>query len=83
MMEISIDGIKYIAATDIIKQVGISRQTFWRWRQSGKIPAGYRYRDRRVFYTERELDEIHQYANRIEALHQPYEQQLSLFNNNK
>jgi hypothetical protein len=82
-MEISIDGIKYIAATDIIKQVGISRQTFWRWRQSGKIPAGYRYRDRRVFYTERELDEIRQYANRIEALHQPYDQQLSLFNGEK
>lgn len=82
-MEISIDGIKYISATDIIKQVGISRQTFWRWRQSGKIPAGYRYRDRRVFYTERELVEIRQYANKIEALNLAYDHQLSLFNGEK
>jgi hypothetical protein len=82
-MAISIDGINYIAATDIIRLVGISRQTFWRWRQNGKIPAGYRYRDRRLFYTERELEEIRQYANKIEALHQPYDHQLSLFNGEK
>ena len=79
-MEINIKGIKYVSATEIIKQFGITRQTFWRWRQSGKIPPGYRYRDGRVFYSEKELEEIQQFANRLEALHQPYDQQLNLFN---
>ena len=67
-MNIEIDGVAYIAANDVIEVLGISRQTLWRWRQDGKIPPGYRYRDRHVLFTPSEVDQIQQFANRIEPI---------------
>jgi len=39
-----------------------------RWRQQGKIPAGHRYRDRNLLYTLDEVEEIRQFANRVEDI---------------
>ena len=79
-MSKEINGINYVAATDIVKNLCISRQTFWRWRRLEKIPRGHRFRDGRVFYTIDELEKIKQYANHVEALDQSVTQQLKLFN---
>ena len=78
-MKLQINGINYITAAEIIKQLGISRQTFWRWRQLGKVPAGYRFRDGRVVYTTEEHTLICEFANRVEALDNSSNQQLKLF----
>ena len=78
-INIEIQGVIYYSASDIMKEVGVSRQTFWRWRQDGKIPQGHRFRDGRILFTSAEVDLIRQFANRIEPPNQVALNQLSLF----
>ena len=75
-----IDGISYFAAIEVCKALGVSRQTLWRWRQEGRIPAGHRFRNGQVFFTEAELDAVRDYANRIEPIGSGDPGQLKLFN---
>ena len=80
-MPIEVDGVKYFTAADVARDVGVTRQTLWRWRQDGKVPAGRRFRDRQVIFTGGELDTIRDYANRIEPLDEADpSSQLRLFN---
>ena len=65
-MKIEIDGIQYFTASDIHRDLGIVRQTLWRWRKAGKIPSGRRYRERQIVFTKHEFEEIRDYANRLE-----------------
>jgi len=76
-----IDGVNYYTTTEITGRLSVTRQTLWRWRSSGKIPYGHRFRNKQVVFTESELKEIEEYANRIEPLHIA-SPQLSLFSNN-
>ncbi len=63
-----IGGVVYVSAAEVAKEVGVSRQTLWRWRRDGKIPCGHRARDRQILFTEREVDEIRSHANKIEPI---------------
>ncbi len=74
-----IDGSEYFSATQIVETTGISRQTLWRWRQEGKVPAGHRFRDKLLVFTPEELEQIRQYANRVEPIGGAVHSQLSLF----
>jgi predicted DNA-binding transcriptional regulator AlpA len=65
-MVIEIDGVEYATAADINREIGITRQTLWRWRKSGKIPRGRRYRGYQVVFTRQEVDAIREFANRLE-----------------
>ncbi len=67
-MPILVSGQEFFTATEVARDVGVVRQTIWRWRQDGKIPAGYRYRDRQVLFTQVELNRIRQFAHRVEPL---------------
>lgn len=67
-MPLEVEGMTYFTSAEVARVVGVSRQTLWRWRQEGKIPAGRRYRDRQVLFTEKEMEAIRQYAHRIEPL---------------
>ena len=67
-MPIQIDNVTYYSSTEVIGDLNVSRQTLWRWRNEGKVPAGHRYRNRSVFFTSAEAEEIRQFANRIEPL---------------
>jgi hypothetical protein len=84
MSKLEIDGITYFSTTDLLTELGVSRQTLWRWRRHGKIPSGHRYRDKTILFTADEVELIRQYANRIEptgkANKQPRLRQLGLFN---
>lgn len=75
-----IKNIEYTQATEIINDLKISRQTFWRWRRSGKIPKGSRYRGKILVFTQAEVEEIYQFANRIEEAHPLEISQPALFN---
>jgi hypothetical protein len=78
-MPIEIDGVTYFSAADITEKIGVTRQTLWRWRQAGKIPAGRRYRDRQIVFTTAEFQAIREYANRLEPLDPGEVDQLKLF----
>jgi hypothetical protein len=78
-MVLEIRGINYFSATDITIEIGITRQTLWRWRQEGKIPYGHRFRNGRILFTAAELESIRQFANRIDPIDQEALNQLPLF----
>jgi hypothetical protein len=84
MVKLEIDGVSYFSTSELLVELGVSRQTLWRWRQQRKIPAGHRYRDKTILFTADEVELIRQYANRIEptekASEQPGFRQLGLFN---
>jgi predicted site-specific integrase-resolvase len=67
-MPLVVSGQEFFTATEVAQDVGVVRQTLWRWRQEGKIPAGSRYRGRQILYTRAELVRIRQFANRVEPL---------------
>jgi predicted DNA-binding transcriptional regulator AlpA len=83
-MPIHIDGVAYVSAADLLQDLGIARQTLWRWRKARKIPPGRRYRGRDVVFTKEEVEIIREYANRLEpaepALGVSDVDQMSLFN---
>ena len=79
MSSIKINGTEYFSATEILNKLGIARQTLWRWRQQGRIPAGHRYRDRILVFTSDEVEEIKQFANRVEQIEPNNRLQLKLF----
>ena len=80
MKPTKINGTAYFTAPEILKDLGIARQTLWRWRQQEKIPAGHRYRDKILLFTSDEVEEIRQFANRVESIEQNNKHQLKLFN---
>ena len=65
-MAFSLGEITYFTAEEVAKQVGVSRQTLWRWRRCGQIPQGQRYRGRRLVFSEEELRAILEFGHRIE-----------------
>ena len=78
-MPIQIDNVTYYSSTELIGALNVSRQTLWRWRNEGKVPAGHRYRGRQIIFTSDEAEEIRQFANRIEPIDQSDANQLKLF----
>jgi predicted DNA-binding transcriptional regulator AlpA len=78
-MPIDIEGVTYFSATDILRAIGVARQTLWRWRKDQKIPQGRRYRDRQVVFTNAEVESIRKYANRLEPAELSSADQLNFF----
>lgn len=67
-MPVLVNGREFFTATEVAEDVGVVRQTLWRWRQQGKVPQGYRYRDRQILYSMDELEEIRSFAHKLEPL---------------
>ena len=63
---VDIDGVRYKPASVVSRELGVSRQTLWRWRSGRRIPAGYRYRNGQTYFTLAECQAIYEYANRME-----------------
>lgn len=82
-MPVKINEISYLTASDVLEEVGVTRQTLWRWRQEGKIPQGNRFRNRQVIFSPEEVEVIREFANRIEPIREDEDVQLSLFNGRK
>ena len=75
-----VNEVSYLTASELLDQLDITRQTLWRWRQEGKIPAGHRYRGRQVIFSEEEVEVIKEFANRIEPIEGSVGGQMNLFN---
>lgn len=61
-----IDGVRYYTSADVEEAAGVSRQTLYRWRRTGVVPAGHRLRGNRLLFSQSEYDRIMAYANRVE-----------------
>ena len=79
-MPIQIQGAVYLTANEVADALGVSRQTFWRWRKDGVVPGGHVFRDRQRIFTPSELEQAREYANRVEPLDSAGREQLKLFN---
>jgi hypothetical protein len=77
--DIDVEGEKYVLQSSIEHDLGVSRQTIWRWRTSGKVPAGNVYREKQVVFTISEAREIYDYANRVKPIIGRTPRQLNLF----
>ena len=78
-MPVQVNGVEYLSVAEVLADIGVTRQTLWRWRQEGHIPGGNRYRGRQVVFSPDELAQIRSYANRVEPIEVQPGDQLSLF----
>ena len=76
-----IKKIDYFSAADIQQEIGVVRQTLWRWRKAKKIPQGRLYRGRQVVFTKQEVEAIREYADRLEPAEPGDSDQMKLFTN--
>ena len=83
VMPVLIEDIQYYTAVEIIRELGISRTTLWRWRSEGKIPLGRLYRGGTVVFTAEEFDTVRAFANRLEPVQGQSRDQMNLFNGTK
>jgi len=60
-----LNGELVYTQAELIETLGVSRQTMWRWRTEGAIPAGRRLRGGGVIFSLDEVREIEQFANRV------------------
>lgn len=67
-MPVRIDGEEYFTNSEVSEELGVSRQTLWRWREKGRIPTGLRYRTRQVLFKKAEVEVIRQFANHLEPI---------------
>lgn len=81
-MPIYIDGVAYVSTVEICTDIGVSRQTLWRWRRLGKIPSGHRYRDGQLVFTESDAQSIRCYANHVEPIQPNVSSHLDLSSTN-
>jgi hypothetical protein len=65
---LEIAGQPFFSASQVAESLQVSRQTFWRWRKRGKVPAGRLFRDGRIVFTTEEVQVIRDFANRLEPL---------------
>jgi transcriptional regulator with XRE-family HTH domain len=75
-----INGAEYFSASDLAQELGISRQTLWRWRQDGKIPQGHRFRDKQIVFTADEAKAVRDFATKLEPANSTQPDQFKLFN---
>lgn len=65
-MPVELKGKTFYTLGDVAEVVDVARQTIWRWKKDGKVPAGRRYRGRELLFTQDEMEEIYAYAHRLE-----------------
>jgi hypothetical protein len=78
-MPIQISQREYFTANEVCKHAKVSRQTLWRWRQGGKVPAGKRLRGKQLVFSRDELAMVEQYATHLEPAAPRRRVQMSLF----
>ena len=79
-MPLTIEGATFLTNGEAAERAGVSRQTIWRWRADGKIPAGRQYRGKTILFTLAEIDlGSSEDANRMEPLTTEIPGQLGLF----
>ena len=79
-MPTKIKGHQYWTVSEIADELGVSRQTLWRWRKADEIPQGCKARGNRVVFSLDEVVAIRAFAERVEPIAPPEDDiQRSLF----
>jgi len=65
-MPLDLEGKRFYTMGEVAEMAGVARQTVWRWKESGKVPSGVRYRGRELLFTLDEVETICDYAHRLE-----------------
>jgi len=78
-MPVQVGGLTYYTNNEVSEELGVSRQTLWRWREKGRIPSGVRYRTRQVLFTADEVAAIREYSNKLVPIELGGTRQLGLF----
>jgi transposase-like protein len=79
LLAMELNGQEYLPSGELAQELGISRQTLWRWRKQGKVPAGHKYRDGQILFTTEEVSRIREYAYQVEPVETVGSDQLRLF----
>jgi|ERR1022692_395682 hypothetical protein len=64
---VQIGNQTFYEATEVLRVIGVSRQTLWSWRRGKFIPPGNRFRNRIVF-SESDFASIVAHAAKIEPV---------------
>ncbi len=67
-MPVSVGEFEYLTLAEVALAVGVTRQTLWRWRRNGKVPAGMRLRDGRILYGSRDVAAVRTFAEELTPL---------------
>ena len=63
---VTINGKKVYRIGEALEQAGLSRATYFRWVQQGRIPdTQYKDRNQRRVFTEEELEQLTRAANQL------------------
>lgn len=46
---------KYLSTAQVLQNLGVSKQTLWRWVRVGKFPAPVKLSERRIAWRERDV----------------------------
>lgn len=78
-MAVEIGEIRYLTMSEVARQLGVARQTLWRWRRDGQVPAGRKFRGKQIIFAPAEVEAIREYAYRTEPIADNDASQLGLF----
>lgn len=67
-MSVIIGGTEYFTVPEVLEDVGVTRQTLWRWRKARSVPSGHRYRDGSVLFSREDLESIREYGSRLDPI---------------
>jgi predicted DNA-binding transcriptional regulator AlpA len=80
-MPTTLKGTSYLHLAELADEVGVTRQTLWRWRKEGSIPQGNRFRGRKILFNPAEVEAVREFAFRVEPIYEEQHEsaQVSLF----
>ena len=58
----------YLIFKEVVDIVGVSIQTFWKWRRTSNIPIGSKYHGKQVLYTVDEIELIRKFLTILNQL---------------
>ena len=71
-----INNIKYLTRSEVIEELGVTRQSLWRWRKAGLVPPGNCYRGRQVIFNEEDRTLIESCGLRVSPIQGEESRQL-------
>jgi predicted DNA-binding transcriptional regulator AlpA len=79
-MPTELHGRRFFSVGEVLADLGVSRQTLWRWREAGHVPRGHRFRNGQLLFDDDNVTALREFALRVEPL-DAEPRQMALFAN--